>query len=61
MQYVEGSGGHGLDPRVAGVRVMDETARHPGRVVYMNERGQSVNPLTGQTVDPSDPWAHLAR
>ena len=59
MQYTDGAGGHGLDPQVAGVRVMDETTQHPPRVVYMNKQGQSVNPLTGETVEPSNPWAHL--
>lgn len=61
IQYVGGSGGHGLDSRVSGVRIMDATERHPARVVYMNEEGQSVHPLTGQTVKPDDPWAHLPR
>jgi hypothetical protein len=30
-----------------------------GYAVYMNEAGQTVNPLTGQTISPSDPFAHL--
>jgi hypothetical protein len=38
---------------------MDETPYHDARVIYMNKFGQSVNPWTGQTVDPSDPWAHI--
>jgi hypothetical protein len=28
-----------------------------GYVAYMNEAGQTVNPLTGRTVLPSDPFA----
>lgn len=36
-----------------------ETAHHPPRVVYMNKEGQSVNPLTGRTVEPNDSWAHI--
>lgn len=59
FQYVGGAGGHGLDPRVTGVRIMDQTAYHPPRVVYMNKDGQSVNPLSGRTVEPNDPWAHI--
>ncbi len=38
---------------------MDETAHHPARVIYMNKQGRSVNPLTGRTVEPNDPWAHI--
>ncbi len=30
-----------------------------GYVVYMNEVGQTVNPLTGQTISNSDPFAHI--
>jgi RHS repeat-associated protein len=59
MQYLDGSGGHGLDPRVTGVRIMDETPQNPARVVYMNEQGQTVNPFTGQTISSSDPMAHI--
>ena len=59
MQWIGGSGGHGLHPRVANVRVMDQTKHHPRRVVYENANGQKVNPLTGQTISNDDPWAHL--
>lgn len=38
---------------------MDQTAHHARRVVYMNKSGQTINPMTGQTVGHSDPWAHL--
>ena len=30
-----------------------------GYVVYMNKAGQSVNPLTGQTVSKADPYNHI--
>ncbi|KPI21410.1 RHS repeat-associated core domain containing protein-containing protein [Actinobacteria bacterium OK074] len=58
------AGTAGLDPRVAQVRVMDPVTtgkyQYPkGYVVYMNESGQSVNPLTGQTVGRADPYNHI--
>ena len=31
-----------------------------GYVVYMNEQLQTVNPLTGKVIPPSDPYAHIA-
>ena len=51
----------GIDPRVLSIRVMEPTRLYPnGYVVYMNEIGQTVNPITGRTVsDFSDPFAHL--
>jgi len=63
IQYNGGSGGHGLDSRVTGVRIMDPVTsgkyQYPdGYITYMNETGQSVNPWTGQVVSNSDPWAH---
>ncbi len=27
---------------------------------YSNAAGQTVNPFTGQTIPPSDPWWHIA-
>jgi hypothetical protein len=53
-----------LDPRVTSIRVMDPVTngkyQYPhGYVAYMNEAGQTVNPLTGRTVLPSDPFAHV--
>jgi len=58
--YTGGSGGGGLNSRVTGVRIMDPDARYNGgRVTYMNANGQSVNPWTGRTVDPWDPYAHI--
>lgn len=59
MQFTGGSGGHGLDPRVSGVRFMDANANQGARAVYMNQTGQTVDPLTGRTVPPSDPAAHF--
>ncbi len=59
VQYTGGSGGLGLHPNASGVRIMDQTAHHGPRVVYMNRTGQTINPVTGRTVANSDPWAHL--
>jgi hypothetical protein len=59
IQFTGGSGGPGLDPRVTSVRVMDATAHHPKRIVYMNGQGQTVNPLNGKTIPKNDPWAHI--
>jgi len=51
----------GIDPRVMSIRVMEPTNLYPnGYVVYMNEIGQTVNPLTGRTVSGfSDQFAHI--
>ncbi len=54
----------GIDPRVVQVRVMDPVTTgkyqyHNGYVVYMNRAGQSVNPITGQTVSKADPYNHI--
>jgi len=61
-----GSGGHGLDPRVSNVRIMDPTppgGKSPGYpggyVTYENRVGQGVNPRTGRTVADSDPSRHI--
>jgi RHS repeat-associated protein len=58
------AGTAGLDPRVTQVRIMDPVTtgkyQYPnGYVVYMNRAGQSVNPLTGQTIAKSSPYNHL--
>ena len=63
IQFQGGSGGHGLDPRTSGVRIMppDTRGKYPypnGYLKYNNKIGQAVNPNTGQTVSRSDPWAH---
>jgi RHS repeat-associated protein len=65
MQYQGGMGGYSLDPRVTGFRYSSPTTtgRYPypqGRGTYNNITGQAVNPLSGQTIPPSDPWAHIS-
>ncbi|WP_170044649.1 polymorphic toxin-type HINT domain-containing protein [Luteimicrobium subarcticum] len=54
----------GIDPRVTHVRIMDPVTEgrylYPrGYVVYMNKAGQSVHPITGQTLAKSSPYNHL--
>jgi hypothetical protein len=63
IQFTGGSGGRGLDPRVTDVRVMDPvtTGKYPipgGYVSYSNGAGQTVSPVTGQTIGKSDPFWH---
>jgi len=66
FQFTGGSGGHGLDPSVTSVRIMDPATTGPytypnGYVSYLNgavPRPQTVNPFTGQTVGKADPWWH---
>jgi hypothetical protein len=63
FQFRGGSGGHGLDPRVTDVRIMDPVVggKHPlpnGYVSYGNASGQTVKPWTGRTIDPGNPWWH---
>ena len=64
--YTGGNGGSGLSPNACNVRVMNPTQPqapspgYPGGYVnYSNSSGQSINPLTGQTVAPSSPWWHI--
>lgn len=59
VQYIGGSGGNGLDPKVTGVRFMEQTAHHPERVIYMNKTGQTVSPSSGQTIPKNHPDAHI--
>ena len=64
VQYAIPEGTSGLDSRVASLRIMGPVTtgkyQYPnGYVVYMNESGQTVNPLTGQTISNSDPFAHI--
>ena len=66
FRYIGGSGGHGLDPRVSEVRIMDPVpsrGQSPGYtggyVTYNNAVGQSVNPYTGRTVPQADPRRHI--
>ena len=53
----------GIDPRVVAIRVMAPTPNYPnGYVVYMNDAQptpQTVNPFTGQTIPPTDRYAHI--
>jgi hypothetical protein len=49
--------------RTSNVRIMDPTSKNPGGYVNYsipNPHGkpQSINPYTGQTIDPSDPMWH---
>ena len=65
FQFTGGSGGHGLDPRVTDVRIMDPVTTgkytYPdGYVSYSNAADQAVNPWTGQTVSRDDPLWHWA-
>ena len=70
FEYVGGRGGHGLDPRVSSVRIMDPTLpKYPspgypgGYVNYRNSaqpRAQTVHPRTGDTIARNDPWWHIA-
>lgn len=63
IQFTGGSGGRGLDPRVTDIRVMDPvtTGKYTspdGYVSYSNAAGQTVSPVTGQTIGKSDPLWH---
>lgn len=65
MVYPVAPGTPGLDPRVTEVRVMDPVIggrfSYPdGYVVYHNEAGQRVNPITGRTTNGmADPYSHI--
>lgn len=64
LDYAIPRGTPELDPRVVSVPVMDPvtSGKHvypKGYAVYMNDLGQTVNPLTGQVIAPSHPFAHL--
>lgn len=64
FKFTGGSGGNGLDPRTTDVRIMDPVTtgkyQYPsGYGSYGNASGQTVNPLTGQTIPKSDPWWHI--
>jgi RHS repeat-associated protein len=58
VQYTGGSGGKGLNSRVAGVRVMEGNSNQGPRAVYMNKSGQTVDPVKGGTVPNAHPQAH---
>jgi hypothetical protein len=38
---------------------MGPSAQHGNRIYYINQAGQKVNPMTGQTISNNDPWAHI--
>ena len=64
LEYVIPRGTPEIDPRVTSVRIMDPVTsgkyQYPnGYAVYMNEAGQTANPLTGQTIGPSHPFSHI--
>jgi hypothetical protein len=64
FQFTGGSGGHGLSPKTTDVRIMDPVTsgkyQYPGGYgSYGNAAGQTVNPFSGQTIPPSDPWWHI--
>jgi hypothetical protein len=64
LEYAIPRGTPEIDPRVSSVRIMDPVAtgkyQYPnGYAVYMNESGQTVNPLTGRTIGNSDFYAHI--
>ena len=64
LTYEIPEGTPGLNSRVTSIRVMEPVTTGPyqyenGYVSYMNKLGQTVNPLTGQTVAPNDPFAHI--
>lgn len=67
FQFVGGSGGHGLSPKTTDVRFMDPVTS--GKYQYPTGYGsygngaqpvsQTINPYTGKTLAPSDPWWHI--
>jgi len=66
IQFIGGNGGNGLNNNVSNVRIMDPTVPKPpspgypnGYVVYSNSSGQTINPVSGQTVSPSNPFWHI--
>jgi hypothetical protein len=65
FKYVDGSGGNGLNKATTDFRFMDPVTsgkyKYPnGYGSYNNAAGQTVNPLTGQTISPSNPWWHIS-
>jgi hypothetical protein len=64
MEYVIPRGTPEISESVASVRIMDPVTsgkyQYPnGYAVYMNSSGQTINPLTGQTIANSNPFAHI--
>jgi len=64
LKYLIPRGTPELDPRVTQIRIMNPVTtgkyHYPnGYAVYMNRADQTVNPLTGRVIPPSDPYAHI--
>ena len=64
MEFPIDPSGSVLSSRVASIRVMMPSSnwKYPmpnGYVSYQNAAGQTIDPLSGQTVSNSDPWAHI--
>jgi hypothetical protein len=64
FQFTGGSGGNGLSSSATDFRFMDPVTtgkyQYPGGYgSYGNAAGQTINPLTGQTIAPSNPWWHI--
>jgi hypothetical protein len=64
LEYKIPEGTPELSPNVWSIRIMDPVTtgkyQYPnGYAVYMNNRGQTINPITGRTVGSSDPFAHI--
>jgi hypothetical protein len=64
MEYQIPSGTPELSPNVASIRIMDPVTTgkytYPnGYAVYMNKSGQTIDPITGQTISNSHPFAHI--
>jgi hypothetical protein len=62
LRYAIPRGAPELSDRFTGIRVMEPTTtgKYPypnGRAMYINEQGETVNPLTGETLKPSNPFA----
>ena len=64
LEYAIPRGTPEISEKVASVRIMDPVTsgkyQYPnGYAVYMNGSGQTINPLTGQTIARTDPYAHI--
>ena len=64
LEYPIPPGTPALSDRVASVRIMDPVTtgkyQYPdGYAVYMNQGGQTIDPLSGQTIANAHPYAHI--
>ncbi len=64
FQFVGGSGGNGLSSKVTYFRMMDPVTMGKfqysgGYGSYLNNAGQTINPLTGKTISKTDWWWHI--